>query len=137
VLLAGDPLDNLEILLSSVLLTEYLRVGAVNSAEHLTAVVSPYLGPALDGFLDVQDVPPSALSALWRLDVPSPVLLKRIWAATETNARPSPLTLFEMALCEKRYGAAQSALAAFSSSERDRKAFAQYLNRRDEAGNTT
>ncbi len=110
-LLAGDPLDNLEVLLSSVLLTEFLRVGDVSEAEELTAVVSPYLGPALDGFLNVQDVPPSALSALWRLDVPSPVLLKRIWATTETHARPPPLALFEMALCDKRYGAAQSAWA--------------------------
>ncbi len=133
---ASKALDDLETVLNSTHLTELLRRNDPKEAKEFAALTpSLCFGPDFDSFLGTNS---ASLLRMWRqMNDPSPQLVQCIWSATEFHYRPSAVSMFEVAVAEHHFGAAQSVLLAFSgSSSPNKTAFSNLLNRRDETGDT-
>jgi hypothetical protein len=132
----GDELDSLELVLNSVFMTELMRCGAVSEAKQFIAT-SPSLcfGSNLDLLLMTVDSVPAL--RYWRqLNDASPELLKCVWNATEVAARPSVVSLFEVALFDELYRSATSLFLAFRESPQHKAGLLEFLTRQDAAGDT-
>ncbi len=132
---AGDAYDNLETLLNSVLLFHYLRNGELAAAtKAASSAPSLFFDASMDCLL--KEPWGSALRAWREQNRASPELLKCIWEATDPRSRPSPLALFEVALSDEQYGAAESALTAFSGVPSHKSAFSSLLDAVDSASDS-
>jgi hypothetical protein len=133
---AGDALDNLETLLNSILLKELMQRG-VEALANLFVQSAPSLhfGPQVDMLLGSAG-PLRALCAWRQLNAASPELLKCVWRGTERSARPSAVSLFEVALFDQHYQSAISLVLAFCDSAESRASFVGFLSRQDPQGDT-
>ncbi len=93
-----------------------------------------FFGSALDAFTGGDDTPP--LQQLRQLNPVAPDLWKCIWDATEPDARPSLLSVFDVALSDQLYATAHSIFLAFGESSQHKAAFTHFLNRKNESGNS-